>query len=101
MSSHANNLYKPMNVGFVDIDITETSSNIALRILTDHSIDMESFGAHGKTCVLLMVYLTKAVSDKARHYVFNNGHLNLYKMRIMLYTMWQMVEMHEMNEVTY
>ncbi|CAN6332800.1 unnamed protein product [Urochloa humidicola] len=70
-----------MNVGFVDIDITETSSNIALRILTDHSIDMESFGAHGKTCVLLMVYLTKAVSDKARHYVFNNGHLNLYKMR--------------------
>lgn len=53
----------------------------------DHSV-VESFGAHGKTCILSRVYPTKAVGDKARLYMFNNGesdvkltHLNAYEMR--------------------
>ncbi|TKV91502.1 hypothetical protein SEVIR_9G100600v4 [Setaria viridis] len=87
MSSHADDLYKPTFAGFVDVDIAQTGGKIALRTLIDHSV-VESFGAHGKTCILSRVYPTKAVGDKARLYVFNNGesdvkvtHLNAYEMR--------------------
>ncbi len=38
----------------------------------DHSV-VESFGGHGKTAILARVYPTKAVGDKARLFVFNNG----------------------------
>ena len=38
----------------------------------DHSV-VESFGAGGKTCISSRVYPTKAVSDKAHLYAFNNG----------------------------
>jgi beta-fructofuranosidase len=58
-----------------------------MNVQVDHSV-VESFGAHGKTCILSRVYPTKAVGDKARVYVFNNGesdvkvtHLNAYEMR--------------------
>ncbi|CAN6286916.1 unnamed protein product [Urochloa humidicola] len=87
MSSHADNLYKPTFAGFVDVDIAKAGGKITLRTLIDHSV-VESFGAHGKTCILSRVYPTKAVGDKARLYVFNNGesdvkvtHLNAYEMR--------------------
>ncbi|PAN45164.1 hypothetical protein PAHAL_9G098300 [Panicum hallii] len=87
MSSHADNLYKPTFAGFVDVDIAQTGGKIALRTLIDHSV-VESFGAHGKTCILSRVYPTKAVGEKARLFVFNNGesdvkltHLNAYEMR--------------------
>lgn len=53
----------------------------------DHSV-VESFGGHGKMSILSRVYPTKAVSDKAHLYVFNNGesdvkvtNLNAYDMR--------------------
>ncbi|KAG0547708.1 hypothetical protein BDA96_01G103900 [Sorghum bicolor] len=87
MSSHADNLYKPTFAGFVDVEVAQTGGKIPLRTLIDHSV-VESFGAHGKTCILSRVYPTKAVGDKARLYVFNNGesdvkvtHLNAYEMR--------------------
>ncbi|KAL6637798.1 hypothetical protein ACP70R_025370 [Stipagrostis hirtigluma subsp. patula] len=87
MSSLAGNLYKPTFAGFVDVDIAKTGGKIPLRTLIDHSV-VESFGGHGKTCILSRVYPTKAVGDKARLYVFNNGesdikvtHLNAYDMR--------------------
>uniref|UniRef100_A0A0D9ZCS5 beta-fructofuranosidase n=1 Tax=Oryza glumipatula TaxID=40148 RepID=A0A0D9ZCS5_9ORYZ len=70
-SSYAEQLYKPTYAGFVDID---------------HSV-VESFGGHGKTAILARVYPTKAVGDKARLFVFNNGesdvkvtNLNAYDM---------------------
>ncbi|XP_039780481.1 beta-fructofuranosidase, insoluble isoenzyme 3-like [Panicum virgatum] len=87
MSSHADDLYKPTFAAFVDVDIAQAGGKIALRTLIDHSV-VESFGAHGKTCILSRVYPTKAVGDKARLFVFNNGesnikvtHLNAYEMR--------------------
>ncbi|CAL4927179.1 unnamed protein product [Urochloa decumbens] len=87
MSSHADNLYKPTFAGFVDVDVAQNGGKIALRTLIDHSV-VESFGEHGKTCILSRVYPTKAVGDKARLYVFNNGesdikvtHLNAYEMQ--------------------
>ncbi|KAL5217712.1 hypothetical protein ABZP36_018396 [Zizania latifolia] len=85
-SSYADNLYKPTFAGFVDVDIAATGK-IPLRTLIDHSM-VESFGGHGKTAILSRVYPTKAVGDKARLFVFNNGesdvkvnNLNAYDMR--------------------
>ncbi|CAN6292410.1 unnamed protein product [Urochloa humidicola] len=87
MSSHADNIYKPTFAGFVDVDIAKAGGKIGLRTLIDHSV-VESFGEHGKTCILSRVYPIKAVGDEARLYVFNNGesdikvtHLNAYEMR--------------------
>ncbi|XP_066329645.1 beta-fructofuranosidase, insoluble isoenzyme 3-like [Miscanthus floridulus] len=87
MSSHADNLYKPTFAGFVDVDVAQTGGKIPLRTLIDHSV-VESFGANGKTCILSRMYPTKAIGDKARLYLFNNGesdvkvtHLNAYEMR--------------------
>ncbi|KAF8675439.1 hypothetical protein HU200_047809 [Digitaria exilis] len=87
LSSQADGLYKPTFAGFVDVDLAKTGGKIALRTLIDHSV-VESFGEYGKTCILSRVYPTKAVGDKARLYVFNNGesdvkvtHLNAYEMR--------------------
>ncbi|XP_006651789.2 beta-fructofuranosidase, insoluble isoenzyme 3-like [Oryza brachyantha] len=84
-SSYAEHLYKPTFAGFVDVDIAETGK-IPLRTLIDHSV-VESFGGHGKTAILSRVYPTKAVGDKARLFVFNNGEsdvkvasLNAYDM---------------------
>ncbi|TVU45191.1 hypothetical protein EJB05_04667 [Eragrostis curvula] len=86
-SSQADGLYKPTFAGFVDVDIAQSGGKIPLRTLIDHSV-VESFGAHGKTCILSRVYPTKAVGDKAHLYVFNNGesdvkvnHLHAYEMR--------------------
>ncbi|KAG8062496.1 hypothetical protein GUJ93_ZPchr0003g17804 [Zizania palustris] len=77
---------------FVDVDIAATGK-IPLRTLLhhlhhiDHSM-VESFGGHGKTAILSRVYPTKAVGEKARLFVFNNGesdvkvtNLNAYDMR--------------------
>uniref|UniRef100_A0A0E0KIQ4 beta-fructofuranosidase n=1 Tax=Oryza punctata TaxID=4537 RepID=A0A0E0KIQ4_ORYPU len=84
-SSYAEELYKPTFAGFVDVDIAATGK-ISLRTLIDHSV-VESFGGHGKTAILSRVYATKAVGDKARLFVFNNGesdvkvtNLNAYDM---------------------
>ncbi|XP_066164609.1 beta-fructofuranosidase, insoluble isoenzyme 3 [Oryza sativa Japonica Group] len=84
-SSYAEQLYKPTYAGFVDVDIAPTGK-ISLRTLIDHSV-VESFGGHGKTAILARVYPTKAVGDKARLFVFNNGesdvkvtNLNAYDM---------------------
>ncbi|GJM96527.1 hypothetical protein PR202_ga13370 [Eleusine coracana subsp. coracana] len=71
-SSKEDGIYKPTFAGFVDVDIANNGGKIALRTLIDHSV-VESFGARGRTCILSRVYPTKAIGDKARLYVFNNG----------------------------
>uniref|UniRef100_A0A0D9VYP5 beta-fructofuranosidase n=1 Tax=Leersia perrieri TaxID=77586 RepID=A0A0D9VYP5_9ORYZ len=84
-SSYGEGLYKPTFAGFVDVDIA-ANGKIPLRTLIDHSV-VESFGGHGKTAILSRVYPTKAIGDKARLFVFNNGesdvkvtNLNAYDM---------------------
>ena len=57
------------------------------RVQIDHSV-VESFGAHGKTCILSRVYPTKAVGKKARLFVFNNGESDIKVTHLNAYEMW-------------
>ncbi|KAJ3700176.1 hypothetical protein LUZ61_003881 [Rhynchospora tenuis] len=67
----AEDKYKPTFAGYVDIDLTKSTS-ISLKTLLDHSV-VESFGAGGKTVISSRVYPTLAQGDNARLFIFNNG----------------------------
>ncbi|KAJ4753299.1 hypothetical protein LUZ62_087704 [Rhynchospora pubera] len=69
--SLAESKYKPTFAGYVDVDLTKSSS-ISLKTLLDHSV-VESFGAGGKTVISSRVYPTLAQGDNARLFIFNNG----------------------------
>ncbi|KAK1376396.1 Beta-fructofuranosidase [Heracleum sosnowskyi] len=61
--------------------------NLKVRILVDHSI-VESFSQGGRTCITSRVYPTKAISDDAKIFLFNNAteanitaSLNIWQMK--------------------
>ncbi|CAO2039078.1 unnamed protein product [Urochloa humidicola] len=83
-SSLSPDLYKPTFAGFVDTDIS--SGKISLRSLIDQSV-VESFGAGGKTCILLRVYPSIAIGKAAHLYVFNNGEADV---KVSHLTAWDM-----------
>ncbi|KAF3336630.1 cell wall invertase [Carex littledalei] len=63
--------YKPTFAGYVDVDLTK-SSTISLKTLLDNSV-VESFGAKGKVVISSRVYPTLAHGDNAHLFIFNNG----------------------------
>ncbi|XP_017256918.1 beta-fructofuranosidase, insoluble isoenzyme 2 isoform X2 [Daucus carota subsp. sativus] len=69
-STTAEGLYKPPFAGYVDVDLSD--KKISLRSLIDNSV-VESFGAHGRTCITSRVYPKIAIYNNAHLFVFNNG----------------------------